>query len=606
MRHFKILGFRSELTAILFTLAVTIFLLFQSCSQEKESLSIGNNGNIESIIIPDNSDEVINFAASELQEYLKKITGKELEISETTEASSGRSISLTVDSNEDIIWDGFRIETTKKGIVILANESRGLLNAVYTILEEKGCSFVYPGEEEEIVPSITLVEFPAVEKTYNPIVRHRGLTPYGLHGGSVETGRTFIDWMGKNRMNFIIVSEDRPSDTKGPAHANIWKEVDDELLPELQKRGFTIDMSEHCTQIFFPRSLFKDHPDWFALNDGERKLGELPYAGQICYSNKDAVEYYATEVAAYATEHPEMHFIGTWPLDGGNYCECEDCKDSLTVFRAAMRVAEKVGEVRPDMIVEHLAYKPQTWHPPAMEKLPANMSVLWCRPYHEIDHLLKEWVDKTEHGGGVYKFEYFMGDNYNLFANVWLRPEYSANLVPHVQEMGLRGVISLYLPIENWWRSSFNNWFFARACWNPEFNVDELLTEYCERYYGDQATEIKEVFNIVLTEFQPEPYISPLEAGSSRLEQVRTSSEKIFNKLDEITAGAKDDKVLVRIERLKTFVEFSLLHCEAFSSLDIADLNRLVEYSREHRHHEMVVMYPDYVEYRNLNNFREH
>ena len=42
---------------------------------------------------------------------------------------------------------------------------------------------------------------------------------------------------------------------------------------------------------------------------------------------------------------PEMDIIGTWPLDGGNYCECEDCKDPQTVFRAAMRVAEKVKEL---------------------------------------------------------------------------------------------------------------------------------------------------------------------------------------------------------------------------------------------------------------------
>jgi len=586
--------------------SITVFFFLQSCSVDKKAdLTVGKKGTIESIVIGDGSDDVIVFAASELREYLYKMTGKELRITESSEETEGRTILLKMDPVADIKWDGFRIKTNNNRLILQARESRGLLNAVYTLLEEHGCGFVYPGEDEEIIPSIELLEFPASDKLYNPVIMHRGLTPYGLYGGSVEMGRTFIDWMAKNRMNFIIVSKDRPSDTKGLAHANIWKEVDDELLPELQKRGFTIDMSEHCTHIFFPRSLFNDHPEWFALNDGERKLGELPYSGQMCYSNKEAVEYYATEVAKYASEHPEMDIIGTWPLDGGNYCECEDCKDPQTVFRAAMRVAEKVKEVRPDMIVEHLAYKPQTWQPPDMERVPANMSVLWCPPTHELDPLAREWVEKTDHGGGTYKFEYFMGDNYNLFANVWLQPEYSTALVQEAREIGFRGVISLFLPIENWWRSSFNNWFFNRACWDPDYDIDELISEYCRKYYGDQAENIEEVFKLIFTELQPEPYMSPLEVGNTRLEQVTAASERILDKLDEISGNTSDEKVSMRIDRIRTFTEYFQLHNKAFSGLDINDLNRLVEYSAENRNMEMVLMYPDYVKYRNLNNFTD-
>lgn len=70
-----------------------------------------------------------------------------------------------------------------------------------------------------------------------------------------------------------------------------------ELLPELQKRGFVIEMSEPCAPVFFPRSLAKEHPEWFALNHGSRKLGPPPYSGQMCYSNKDDVPKGATNPA---------------------------------------------------------------------------------------------------------------------------------------------------------------------------------------------------------------------------------------------------------------------------------------------------------------------
>ncbi len=586
--------------------SILIVLFIQACSVRsgEDLLTIGKEGNLESIVIHNRSDEVINFAASELQEYLKRITGKELQILDASE-SNGKdySICLSLETSEGIKWDGFRISTSKQNMVVVAKDPRGLLNAVYSLLEDIGCSFVYPGDNEEIVPSMKIIEFSPGDTIRNPIVEHRGLTPYGLHAGSVQTGRIFIDWMAKNKLNFIMVSEDRPSDTRGPAHASVWKEVADELPPELQKRGFVIDMSEHCTHIFFPRSLFNEHPEWFALNNGERKLGELPYSGQMCYSNMDAVEYYATEVSKYAAAHPEMHVIGTWPLDGGNYCECEDCKDPQTIFRAAMHVAEKVGRVRPDIMVEHLSYKPQTWVPPVMDQIPSNMSVLWCRTDHEIDHWLREWIRKSEQSGGVYQFEYFMGDNFNLFANVWLRPGYSANLAIQAEEMGFRGVVSLYLPIENWWRSSFNNWFFAQACWDPGMDIDAHLTKYCQNYYGEWAGEVKELFDLLFTELHAEPYLNPLKAKDSRLDNVRNSSKIILERLDRLERQSEDTDILIRLSHLRAYVEFSLLHCEAFSSLNRRDLDRMVEYSIEHRDQEMVILYPDYVKYRNLNNF---
>jgi len=161
----------------------------------------------------------------------------------------------------------------------------------------------------------------------------------------------------------------------------------------------------------------------------------------------------------------------------------------------------------------------------------------------------------------------------------------------------------LFLPIENWWRASFNNWFFSKACWNQRINTKQLLREYCTHYYGEPAREIEEVFNIIFTEYQPEPYISPLEINSFGIENKRFVAEKILKKLEIITDKTTDTDVRKRIDRIKTYVEFSLLHSEAFASLEKKDLRKLVDYSSKHRDQEMVLMYPDYVEYRNKNNF---
>ena len=588
--------------SLLIRASVLMAGMLQSCTEGKsnEVLTVGENGNLHYIVIPDQSDQVIRFAASELQSYLKRITGQELRIMESADKKKGESaIHLFLEKDKALKWDGYEIKTTLNDINLVSSEPRGLLYAVYTLLEESGCSFFYPGESEESVRQSTKIVFIPDTTIYNPILEHRGLAPYGLQANSADRGRKLIDWMAKNRLNYILVSENRPSDCDGPAHASIWKEVSDELLPELQKRGFVIEMSEHCAPVFFPRSLYNDHPDWFAMVNGERKLGLPPYSGQMCYSNKDAIEYYATAIAAYAAKHPEFHVIGTWPLDGGEYCECKQCKDPQTVFKAVKYVAEKVRSVRPDMIVEHLAYKVQTWQPPDTGKIPDNISVLWCPDMGEMDTLACKWIEKVNKGGGLYQFEYYMGDNYRTRSNVWLRPEYSVGVARHAGEMGFRGVISLFLPIQNWWCTSFNNWFFARACWDPDLEVKLCIRKYCIDYYGNKAAATEKIFNLILSDLQPEPYKDQLTSAAKRLPYVRASSKIILAMLDSLANTSMEKDIALRLQRVRTYVEYSLLHTEAMASRKPADLERLANYSRIHPEQDMVLMYPDYITWRN-------
>lgn len=574
--------------------------IFQNCSDgnSKVALTIGENGNLYSIVIPKNSDQVIRFAASELKSYLKKITGKELQIIESDDKTRNNAIQLALVDDKSLKWDGYKIKYASKSIRLESTQSRGLLYAVYTLLENSGCSFFYPGEKEEFVPKREIITLVNDTIIFNPILEHRGLAPYGLQASSVDLGRKFIDWMAKNRMNYILVSEDRPSDSDGQAHGSIWKEVREELLSELQKRGFVIEMSEHCAPVFFPRTLYRNHPDWFAMNNGERKLGPPPYSGQMCYSNKEAVEYYATAIAEYAAKHPEFHLIGTWPLDGGEYCECEQCKDPQTVFKAAMHVADKVRLVRPDMIVEHLAYKVQTWQPPSLDKIPANMSVLWCPDAGKMDSLAGEWIKKADNSGGIYQFEYYMGDNYRARANVLLCPAYSVKVARHAYEMGFRGVISLFLPMQNWWRSSFNNWFFARACWDKNPDIKLYLRKYCQDYYGEQDSSVEQIFNVILTDLPPALYKYQLKKDPELLLRVRTYSKDIVIELDSLINIADEKAVATRLQRLKTYVEYSLLDAEATASPNLLNFRHLIDYSKEHAELDMVLMYPDYISWR--------
>ena len=63
-------------------ISISIIFIFQGCTGENkdEKPGIGEKGNLDEIVIPGNADGVVKFAAAELQGYLKKITGKELQL----------------------------------------------------------------------------------------------------------------------------------------------------------------------------------------------------------------------------------------------------------------------------------------------------------------------------------------------------------------------------------------------------------------------------------------------------------------------------------------------------------------------------------------------
>jgi hypothetical protein len=251
------------------------------------------------------------------------------------------------------------------------------------------------------------------------------------------------------------------------------------------------------------------------------------------------------------------------------------------------------------MIVEYLADKIQTWQPPTSEKIPDNISVLWCADAGEMDTIARKWIEKAKPAGGVYQFEYYMGDNYRTRANVWLRPAYSAEVAHHASEIGFRGVISLYLPMQNWWRASFNNRFFAKACWDPAPDIKSTINKYCHDYYGDKASDVEQIFSLIFTELQPEPYKDQLISASERLPGVKASSDIILHRIDSLLTTSGDKVIVLRLQRLRAYVEYSLLHTEAMASRKPGDIKRLANYSREHPEQNMVLMYPEYITWRN-------
>jgi hypothetical protein len=505
------------------------------------------------------ADEVQTFAAAELHLYLACLAG--IPVPQSPASPKTIPLILELDSHSHLPQDAFTITVSAHQIVLSGTTSRGVLYAVYSLLEELGCLWVYPTEAESIVPRKDSLSLKSGQRTESPSLAHRGLGLYGLYADTVELGREMIDWMAKNRLNLILTSADR-QDEPTRAQAMHWPEVAAELLPEIRRRGMILEHSEHMTHLFFPPALFEQHPDWFALVDGRRQCR------QMCFSNPDAVAYFAEHLAAYAADHPEAQILGTWPLDGGGYCECDACRQPDVAFKAIRRVAEAVAQVRPDLTVEYLAYTPQTLPVPVTTPALPNMSALVCA---RLDELARQWVQHMRGARGACYFEYTLGDNYHWKANVWLRPEAGIAIAQALREIGYHGFVSLFLPIRNWWRSGFNTWFLARACWHPEISPARELDLYADRYFGDLSAEVRPLLDQILYRLQnpliQEAYHGVITPGQSpgkpdpeglRVAQIQLQQEArgLSEALLNLENRTHDDGVRLRLRRWRTYVEY--------------------------------------------------
>src|SRR5262249_35110320 len=123
-----------------------------------------------------------SYAATELQQYLEKITGAKLPIITDAARAGSREILLGDNAHvrklglklapEKLGTDGFTIQTAGKRLVIFGGKPRGTLYGVYTLLEEQlGVRWFTP--EIEFVPRTNRLSLPRLNTIQVPALESR-------------------------------------------------------------------------------------------------------------------------------------------------------------------------------------------------------------------------------------------------------------------------------------------------------------------------------------------------------------------------------------------------------------------------------------------------
>ncbi|MCL2364780.1 MAG: DUF4838 domain-containing protein [Defluviitaleaceae bacterium] len=443
-----------------------------------------------------------NYAATELRHYLNLMTAArpafviagEAEGPVITIGAASARLGLSYDETRHG-EDGFTVKSVD-GNIALVGGVRGIIYAVYELLEQLGCRFFTALAEK--VPCVPELTAPPLDITQKPVLEYR------LH--SYKDISQFPRFAVKSRIN---ASRTREEYGGGIGYVPGW------FVHTFEK-------------IIHPDEYFDTHPEYFSEVDGKRKRE----FSQLCLTNPDVLEITVKKVSDTLRAHPESRIISVSPNDWYSFCTCDACRaidereetNAGSLIWFVNQVAERIEPEFPKAIVETLAYQYSRQVTKHLEPR-HNVCIRLCsiescfshpfetcddqtrktprppNPAGEVIHTsfiedLQDWAKKSDR---LYIWDYTTG-----FAHYPAPHANWAVLQPNMRSFinnNVKGVFEQ--PCGAWGGSTDLNelrcYLLCKLMWDADCDVETHKREFCEFYYGAAAEHVLEYIR-VLTE----------------------------------------------------------------------------------------------------------
>ena len=476
------------------TLCVTSFA---AIALSDEAIQLASNGTTDyQVVIADEPAAQVSAAASELAAFLEQVTGAEFPIVKASSTESGHRIfvgsSKALENLQvDIDWpslgpEGFVICTVDGNLVIAGGPQRGTINGVYAFLEDViGCRWYMV--KFSVIPHKPTLSVGPLKIEYVPIFESRF-----VFGGLSKD----IDWAARNKLN-TFTSEIAPG--RFDAFINNPK-----LAGSYRYARWHVHTLAHNGLL--PYAEFDKNPEYFALVDGKRLQ-----KGQPCMTNPDLIRFITKNAKTWIRDNPEAQIISLSAGDFINTCECPSCNTAYDKFgktevivRLVNQVAAEIAEDHPDIMVDTLAYH-WTREPPKDMTMHKNVVVRYCMGgatcyYHGLDeceinkylNMVKYLVDWIRISPRVWIWYYVHGGDE-------LHPTPFFNSISHnfklMRDAGVKG----FFIQTAWGRMMLTTggglldlqaYVFAKVMWDPEYDVQKGIEEFCRDCYGAAAPQI--------------------------------------------------------------------------------------------------------------------
>lgn len=518
---------------------------------------VHRNGRTSKIVVAD-PNYVNNKAAGLLQDFVRRMTGREMAVAVGGKPSIN-DVVISDSHSDKVTDDGFRV-STDGGKLSIEGRGKGAVYAVATILERYlGCN--YWGAEEYTVPTLTEVVLPDFDFVDNPVYTHRQSDCY-----AIATDSIYRDW---HRF-------ETPSDL------------------------FAGNYFVHTFNQLIPSAIYgESHPEYYAFFDGERHPGS---ASQWCLTNEDVFNLAVHKIDSIFKAHPDKDMISISQNDG-NYtnCQCPDCKAiderEGCPMGSLLHFVNRIAERFPDKQISTLAYL-YSMHPPKYEKPRPNVNIMLCGIdcYREVafpDNASGRDFMKALEGWSANSQNFFVwnyGCNYDGFATPF--PDYHV-MQPNLQilrDHGVRMLLAGVVGVRGGDMPELRGYMISKLMWNPDVDVDSLMTTFIDGYYGPAAPYIEKCLRLQQGALLGSGvglwlYDSPVTHKNGMLSpyMLRTYSE-IFDKAEASVADSPE--FLARVQRARLPIRYSELEIQRVNpNRDVADievkLDLFQKYARE-------------------------
>ena len=502
------------------------------------------------------------YAAEEFQRWFEGATRIQLPLHTTIEGRGPHHIYIGSDAagvdptglgDEEI-----RIVVENDRVIIVGGRPRGTLYAVYQFLKELvGLRFLT--HDHTHVPDASRLKIPCGTYTYNP--------PFSYRGSYYRENSQHPDFAARLKNNTVTTEERLGGKTRQT-------------------------LISHSFHLLVPFTQYgDDHPEYYALVDGERHTDTHGAGPQLCVTNPEVIEIAATAAIKYLDEHTDVDNVSVSQADTAAYCRCDVCEAvnqrEGTPMGAQLAfvnaVAERVEKVHPNAKVGTLAYwytrqVPKTIRP--RDNIQIQLCSIECCTLHAIDdpncERNRAFCKDTDDWGKISTDIWVW--NYNTNFRSYDLPFPNLRVIgPNVRYFLRNNTKGLFMQANGTGTTGelcdLRNYLISNLIWNPNLDDQAVLEEFVRLHYQSAAQPILDYINMLHDNAEAKG-LHPNCFPSA--EDVGLDAEIARQALDyfaEAHALATDDAVKARVEKASISVHKAML---VAGELDDAERNALI------------------------------
>ena len=523
------------LILVLFTTTSTIAQKKQrkNPASEQQIVLAENQVTRYRILLPSSASASERKAAETLQRYLLEISGAALPIISADQDTSRYEIVLGQNDRLDELGlkidfnalgpDGFKIKTDSMRVIIAGGNDKGTLYGVYSFLEKYlGCRMYSP--DVKLIPRRSRIALATLDDTQVPVIAFRD-THY-----RVTWDAEYTDW-------HKLDHDDRGNRTDW----GMWVHTFNTLVP--------------------PEVYFEEHPEYFAMVRGQR----IPT--QLCLANPDVLQITIQNLRKKIAENPRAKYWSVSQNDNREYCTCHHCKAiddrEGSPSGSIVNFVNQVADQFPEKIISTLAYEYGRRAPKSLVPRD-NVNIMLCSIEINRDKPITSDPTSADFARDVREWGKIAKDiivwDYVIQFNHLISPFPNLHVLqPNIRFFADNGVSAMFEQGNREVGGEFAElraYLISKLLWNPSENVDSLMNDFLNGYYGAAGKPIRKYIDAMREALAQSGkplriFGSPMEAENSYLTpELMTLYNSYFDEAETLVGAKPEVLERVRIARL--------------------------------------------------------